>query len=388
MPYRILILDTEFEMGGKEKKLFDFIRRTDRARYQISICCLKQGGYFKPRIEGLGVRFYDGLLRHKYDALSFRRLRTILKAERTQIIYTFSHPSTVIFSFMARALGLVDRVVVSYHATGREDGGRMVAGYLLPMLRRADMLLAVAEMQKRQLVDVEHLPAGIIQVIHNGVDIDAYHAAEGNERARARDALGLPREGVVLVTVASLKSAKNIDVLLRASAGWLRSGADARLVLVGGGPDRAALESLAEQLGVRDRVLFTGVRDDIPDILRAADALVLPSKWGTETFPNVVLEAMASGLAVITTDVGSVREMVEVNASALVVPPDDEAALKDAIERVAGDAALRSSMGRRGRAIVEARFSLDAMCRRREAVFETLLAPHPAAGARLSGNDQ
>jgi glycosyltransferase involved in cell wall biosynthesis len=388
MPYRILILDTEFEMGGKEKKLFDFIRRTDRSRYQIAVCCLKQGGYFKSKIEALGVRFYDGLLRHKYDALSFGRFRSIVKAERTQIIYTFSHPVTVIFSFVARALGLVDRVVVSYHATGREDGGRMVPAYLLPMLRRADMLLAVAEMQKRQLVDVEHLPADRIHVIHNGVDTTAYHAPEGNERAVARDALRLPREGVVLVTVASLKPAKNIDVLLRASADWLGSHADARLVLVGDGPDRAALESLAERLGVRERVLFTGVRDDIPDILRAADTLVLPSKWGTETFPNVVLEAMASGLAVITTDVGSVREMVEVDASALVVPPDDEAALRGAIERVAGDAAVRDALGRHGRVIAEARFSLEAMCRRREAVFDALLAPRPPAGARHLENDQ
>jgi glycosyltransferase involved in cell wall biosynthesis len=102
----------------------------------------------------------------------------------------------------------------------------------------------------------------------------------------------------------------------------------------------------------------------------------------------VVLEAMASGLAVITTDVGSVREMVEVDASALVVPPDDEAALRGAIERVAGDAAVRDALGRHGRVIAEARFSLEAMCRRREAVFDALLAPRPPAGARHLENDQ
>ena len=265
MPYRILILDTEFEMGGKEKKLFDFIRRADRSRFQIAVCCLMRGGYFKSKLEALGVPFYDNLLRNPYDALAFRSLRAVIRAEKTQIIYTFSHPSTVIFAYLARLSGLVERFIVSYHATGREEGGRMIPTYLLPMLRRADLLLAVAEMQKDHLVRAEGLPADKIRVIHNGVDTIAYHPADAHERARARHELGLAPDSVVLVSVASLKPAKNIDVLLRAAADRLRATAPTRLLLVGDGPDRGGLEALAVTLGVRDRVVFAGLRDDIPD---------------------------------------------------------------------------------------------------------------------------
>ncbi len=385
MPLRILILDTEFQMGGKEKKLFDFIRRTDRARYQISVCCLKAGGYFKPKLEAIGVPFYDNLQRNSHDALAFRSLRSILKTEKPQIIYTFTHPSTVIFSYLARAMGLADRVIVSYHATGREEGGRMIPTYLLPMLRRADVLLAVAEMQKQHLVQAEGLPGDKIRVIHNGVDTAAYHPANDGEKARSRGDLGIPANATVLVCVASLKSAKNVDVLLRAASGLLRDHAMLRLVLVGDGPDRGALESAARELDVHERVVFTGLRDDVPEILHAADALVLPSKWGTETFPNVVLEAMASGLAVVTTDVGSVREMVEDGKSALIIRPDDEPALRGALERIVADEEFARALGARGREIALARFRIETMCEKRERLFEELMATERGNVEHVSG---
>jgi glycosyltransferase involved in cell wall biosynthesis len=388
MPYRIMILETELEMGGKEKKLFDFIRRTDRSRFRIAVCCLMRGGYFKSKLQGLGVPFYDNLLRHPYDALAFRALRAVLKSEETQIIYTFAHPSTVIFAYLARLSGLIDRFIVSFHATGREEGGRMIPAYLRPLLRRADLLLAVAEMHKDHLVRAEGLPADKIRVIHNGVDTVAYHPAGPEERERTRVALRIPSDAVVIISVASLKPAKNIDVLLRAAAELLRASASTRLLLVGNGPDRDALESMAEALGIRDRVVFAGLRDDIPAMLHAADVLVLPSKWGTETFPNVVLEAMASGLPVVSSDVGSVREMVEEGRSALIVPPDDERSLKVALERVAGDSALRRSMGARGREIAEQRFRIEAMCRKREAVFEELMKPRAADAPAPVGPDR
>ena len=201
------------------------------------------------------------------------------------------------------------------------------------------------------------------------------------EREQSRAELGLPREAVVFVAVASLKPAKRLDALLRAASTVLRD--HDRLVLVGDGPDRESLASLALDLGIEDRVVFAGLRDDVARVLRASDVLVLPSRTGTETFPNVVLEAMATGLAVITTDMGSVREMVEHERSALVVPREDEAALRAAIERLSRDAEMRSALGARGRSIVDARFRIESMCASREALFEELLS-HSGKGAGVT----
>ncbi|MDH4038848.1 MAG: glycosyltransferase [Candidatus Krumholzibacteria bacterium] len=372
-PHRILILNNEFHMGGLEKKLVEFLARSDRSRFQYAVCCLKEGGHFKPEIEAMGIPFYEHLLRHRFDALAFRSLEEVLRLERSELIYTFTHPNTVLFAYLARMRGLVERVVVSYHATGNRRDGRQVPQYLLPLVRRFDALVAVAEAHKRYLVEEEGLPGGKIRVIYNGVDATRYRPALTGEREDVRAALGIPAGAFVMMAVASLKELKRLDLLLSSAAPRLRREPAAHLVLVGKGPERERLEALARELGVHERTHFLGVRDDVETVLRAADLVVLSSR--TEAFPNVVLEAMATGLAVVTTDVGSVREMVEPEDSAIVVPPGDEAALARAIERLAGDATLRIRFGARGREIVEERFRIDAMRDARERLFEELLSP-------------
>lgn len=376
---RLLILDNELKMGGKEKLLYEFIARTDPRRLHISVCCLKQGGHYKERIQALGVPFYDGLLAHRFDALAFRPLARLLREARIDVVETFTHPNTVIFSFLARQQQLVSAVVISHHAMGSAYQPRVLPPYVLPLLRRMDLHLAVAEVQKRYLVDVEGLPEDRIRVIYNGVDTTAYHPASREERAAARALLGIPVGDTVLMAVGSLKPLKGIDGLLRAAAPMLRAEASARLVLIGEGPDRAGLEALATELGIGARVLFAGLRDDVDVMLRAADLLVLPSH--TEALPTVIIEAMASGLPVVATRVGGVPELVEPDRSALVVVPGDEAALRAAIDRVLADPALRAALGARGRAIAEERFRIEAMCAAREAVFQELGAGSPSRRA-------
>lgn len=380
MATRLLILDTELEMGGKEKLLYDFIARAERDRFRIAVCCLRPGGYFKDRLVAMGVPFYDNLLRHRFDALAFRGLENVLRAEKTQIVETFAHPNTVIFSFMAKLRSLVERVVVSFHAVGTDARGAVVRPYLRPLLRRMDAHIAVAEIQKRHLVEVEGLREESVRVIYNGVDTAVFRPAAGSERSSTRRSLGVSEDAIVLMAVGSLKPIKGGDVLLRAAAPVIRKDPRVRLVLVGEGPDRAALVSLAAELGVSDRVTLLGLRDDVDALLRAADALVLASR--TEAFPTVVLEAMATGLPVVATRVGGVPEMVEPDRSGLLVPAEDAGALGGAIERVVADDSLRRSLGSRGRAIVESRFRVETMCEHRMALFEELLARTPMIGAR------
>jgi glycosyltransferase involved in cell wall biosynthesis len=382
--HHILILDNELEMGGKEKLLFQYLERYDRRRFRVTVCCLKQGGYYKERIRALGIPFHDGLLRHRYDALSFRSLARILRAEKVQLIETFTHPNTALFSFLARQQGLVDRVLISHHAMGSGFRKRVLPSYIVPVLRRMDAHLAVADAQRRYLVDVEKVPRERVHLVYNGIDAEQYRPPAPGERDSARRSLGVPEAGLVLMAVGSLKPLKGFDLLVRAANPLLMAHPEARLVLVGDGRDRGMLETLARECGVGAQVVFAGLRDDVNVVLRAADLLVLSSR--TEALPTVILEAMATGLPVVTTNVGGVPEIVESERSALVVPPDNEDALRTAIERAAGSVELRRTLGARGRAIVETRFRLERMCEEREALFETILATRSSRRVANNGN--
>jgi glycosyltransferase involved in cell wall biosynthesis len=369
--YHILILDTELDMGGKEKLLYQYLERADRDRFRFTVCCLKRGGYYKERIQALGIPFHDNLLRHRYDALAFRSLAKILRSERVHLVETFTHPHTVLFSYLARQQGLVDRVLISHHAIGSAFKKRVLSGYVLPLLRRADAHLAVADAQRRYLVDSEGVPEERVHLIYNGVDADQYRPALPGEREAIRRQLGVPDDALVLMAVGSLKPLKGFDALIRASAQLLRTRRDARLVFIGSGLQRVQLEALAAGLGIANQVVFAGLRDDVHAVLRAADVLVLSSR--TEVLPTVVLEAMATGLPVVATRVGGVPEIVEPERSAILVPPDDEAALAAALERVTAAPDLRRALGSRGRAIVELRFRLERMCAERESLFSAIL---------------
>ncbi len=151
--HNILILENYFSMGGLEKKLCDFVERIDRDHFRVVVCCLKEGGHFKEAFVELGVPFYEGLLKAKYDIFAYQRLLRILKSENIDLIYTLPHPNSMIFSAIARRTGRVKATVVSVHGTGGPMGGRMVRGYLRPIFGGIDRFIAVANEHKRYLMD-------------------------------------------------------------------------------------------------------------------------------------------------------------------------------------------------------------------------------------------
>lgn len=367
--HNILILENELRLGGLEKKLFDFISRLDRDHHHITVCCLKEGGYFKGPLEGIGVTFYDNIMRGRYDVLAFSRLLRIIRKHHIDLIYTIAHPNTMIFADLARRIRAVRRVVVSVHSTGSHKGGPLFRPVQRPFIRSVDRFVSVAGKHKRYLIADEHIDGDRITVIHNGVDLDTFHSGQPDDALRTELRIA-PTERVV-ISVATLRPLKCIDVLIGAAKGVLERVPNARFLLVGGGSEQARLEAMAKDLGIIDRVIFAGQRFDVPDLLRLADVFVLSSR--TEAFPNVVLEAMATGLPVVSTDVGSVSEMVEEGRSAILVPKEDPDALRDAMLQFLEDTAKARAFGARGRAIVEKRFSIETMCEKRTAVFDELL---------------
>jgi teichuronic acid biosynthesis glycosyltransferase TuaC len=215
-------------------------------------------------------------------------------------------------------------------------------------------------------------PPGMeIEVVHNGVD-DRLFCPSSDRRALRRD-LGLPEEGLYWISVCRLHPAKGTAELLGAFTRLAEKSAHVRLLLVGDGPEAASLQRKLMERGLADRVVLAGRRapEEVARWLQAADAFVLASH--AEGLPNVVLEAMASGLPVVATDVGGTNEAVVHGVSGLLVPHREVGALAEAMARVSEDHELAARFGAEARKRVERNFGWRASALRWIDVYEKAL---------------
>ncbi len=196
-----------------------------------------------------------------------------------------------------------------------------------------------------------------IEVIHNGKDTEQFRPERHDALKRA---WRLPADAVLFGVTSRISRRKGHQILLEALARLVPVEPHVHLAIVGTGPEQKRLERQIDELGLANRVHWLGFRRDLPDLLSNFDAFVLPSLSESEAFPNTLVEAMASGLPCITTDVGSVREIVVDELSGLVVAPDSVDELAAAVQRLAADAGLRQRLGMEARRRVEQDFSLDA----------------------------
>jgi glycosyltransferase involved in cell wall biosynthesis len=229
--------------------------------------------------------------------------------------------------------------------------------------RGVDRHVAVSEHVGRRLVATFPWIAERVVVVPNAVDTDRFHVdadpALGNDLRNGTDSR------LVLVP-ARLDKQKGQHFAIAA----LRDLPDVRLVLAGEGPDRGALASHARELGVADRVVFLGLRHDVPTLLATCDVAVLPSLY--EGLPVAPLEAMAAGCPVVATRIGGTDEAIDDGRTGLLVPPEDSNALARGINRVLSDAELAGRLARAGRADVEKRYSVRQLVARNVRLYAEL----------------
>jgi len=228
-------------------------------------------------------------------------------------------------------------------------------------------IVTTGEALKRQLVEVNRFTAERIESVPTGVDAGRFRPGD---RLAARQSLGLGIDGSLVGIVATLRSWKGHRFLVEAIA---RLPEDVRLVIIGDGPQREALEQQVGEAGLQARVRFAGNQADVVPWLQALDVFALPS-YANEGVPQALVQAMLVGLACVTTTAGSISELAEHEATALVVPPRDAHALATALARLAGDPALRARLGETARRHCVERFSYEGMLDRMEAIYARVAA--------------
>jgi glycosyltransferase involved in cell wall biosynthesis len=268
-------------------------------------------------------------------------------------------PFTVVPNIWGRILGRLARVpVIVGNCRGGTSPRQQHERFLWPL---ADLILCNAAAIQATLVEHHGVPRSRLRVILNGVDTEFYGPGPA----------GLRPNHPVILSVARLVPDKDHDTLIAAFSQVSAVFPQAELWLLGDGPRREAIEALAARTLPPGHVRFWPGQPDIRPFLHQACLMVLSSRY--EALPNVVLEAMAAGLPVAATRVGGLPELVVPGRTGWLVPPGDAPALAAAMSQALGDTGLREALGRTGREIAVADFSLEAMTRRYETVLSSLL---------------
>jgi glycosyltransferase involved in cell wall biosynthesis len=293
-------------------------------------------------------------LRHKYDVRVLGRLRRLLGQRQIDAVVTVGAGDKMFWGRLAAWLAHVPVICSALHSTGLPDHVEWLNRLLAPM---TDAFVAVAGPHGRHLAEHEGCPAARIEVIPNGVDMERFQP--GAADASLRGALGLPQAAPVAGIVAALRPEKQHELFLHAADLVHRQSPECRFLIVGDGPRRAALETLAGDLGLAGVVHFLGARDDVPQLLALLDVFVLTSKM--ETSPVSILEAMACGKPVVATRVGSVPQTVVEGRTGYLVAPGSADELAARILELLSDPGRAKAMGQAGRQEVVAHGSIGRM---------------------------
>lgn len=364
-PLRVLFLTTSMPVGGAETLLVNLVRRLDRSRFAPEIVCLKERG---PLGEELAAEMpvHAHLLASKFDARILSRLWRLMRTPRADAVITVGCGDKMFWGRLAARLAGVPVVASALHSTGWPDG----VGRLNRLLTRwTDAFIGVAEAHGRHLIENERFPAEKVNVIYNGVDTARFIPRDSTS---LRQSLGIPVDAPVVGILAALRPEKNHELFLDGAQRILAQLPAARFLIIGDGPGRPHLETLARHLNIEAAVSFLGSRSDVPELLAACDLVALTSH--NEASPVSVLEALSAERPVVASNVGSVRETVVDGVTGRLFAAGDLDAFVAASLDLLQNAPRRQQLGAEGRRRVVARWSLDAMVRGYEQLIERIYA--------------
>jgi len=371
---RVEILASTLVTGGAERVIQALVRGLPAHGLPARVLCLHDPGEVGEEIARGGTAVVSRIARHRRDPFAGARLASLFARNREAALLSLDHHDAVFAgSIAARLAGLKHRFL-AVHSTGLWGKGSSFSRSDRLVLGSFERIIALADAHAAHLVRRERIEERKIRIIPNGVDTERFRPiGSEEERAGRRKAIGIPASRFVAAIVAALRPEKNHGMLF-AAADLIRARRDDFLYLVvGDGPEAEALRRRARELRLEHAVRFLGRREDVADVLSAADALVLCSHGVVETFPLAVLEAMSSGLPVVATDVGAVREMLRDGEEGRIVAPGDASGLAGALLALADAPEERAEMGRRGRRRVVENFTVEHMVRRYAELFREAL---------------
>ncbi len=357
LPAVLHVVDT-LEMGGLERVVSDLaIAQHARGQHCLVFSLLATNG-FRRELEEAGVPVVLGNKQGTLDRSVLTRLRQTLVGHSIDILHTHNFVPNYYAALASFALPVAPTLVNTCHNMGTRLHKRRLRWLYRASLLRTARVALVGDQVRDQLVNSGIVPAARAVTVLNGIPVERFGASPAR-RQLARAMLGLDEDDLAIGCVGRLVALKNHIQLIGLMPDLLLRHPRLKLVLIGDGPLADELAVRAATAGVSDQVILAGAQSDIAALLPAFDVFAQPSL--TEGISIALLEAGASGLAMVASDVGGNAEIIGDNETGLLVPVADDAALAFALDRLLGDAALRRRLGGAASNWVRGHASIEVM---------------------------
>ena len=364
-PYPVLLLARELGIGGCERDLAKLALGLDRSKYIPHAGCFREG-FRAPELREAGIPITLFPVTSFVNASLWQgawALRSYVRRHGIVLVHGFDVPGSIFGGPAGRLWGLP--AVVTSMLGSRDLMSAKERRMLRFSDRTAHRVMVNAEATRRHLIDDEGVPAEKIFVNHNGYDPAIFHPGE----VGARKPEALAGAELVIGIVCALRPEKNVSLLVEAFARVRRPGV--KLLILGSGPLLPALQRQIAEGGLEADCILEPARPDVAGWFRAIDIFVLPSV--SESFPNALLEAMASGCASVATRVGGIPELIDDGRNGLLFTNHSVEELAGCLERLITGADLRRRLGEAAAATALERFPISRYCRRMEDFYDSLL---------------
>lgn len=358
---RVLYIVDGLGFGGTQRYVIDLAKFSSKFDVNPFVCSFVKGDQVKNELLAENIPVLSVPVTKIYNREALGALKNILrfiKSHRIEVVHTFQTNPNILGTLAGRLAGVP--VISSRRDTGEmgmRGSWRVVLFERMVINRLVSKIVANSKASAEAARKNERIPPGKIQVIYNGIDHAKYSDLRKEIRGKIRSHMNLSEDFFVFGNIAVHRTVKSLDTLIRAFKIVHALHPSTRLLMVGDGPERKNLESLAQSLEILDAVHFTGVNLDVSTILPAMDTFILSSK--SESFSNAILEAMAVGLPVIATDVGGNPEIVLHGDTGILVPKENPEAMAKAMMDLLNNPSEAVCMGRRGKKRVQSFFSWE-----------------------------
>jgi glycosyltransferase involved in cell wall biosynthesis len=361
-PLRILHTEWSDGWGGQERRVMSEMIGMRSRGYQVFLATRPQCRIAE-EARNVGIPVSEIAFRGSFDPGSILKLIRLIRTEKIQIVNTHSGKDTWSGGLAAKLSGRIFVRTRHLNYPSKRNLAHFI--HYLP-----DQIVTCGEGIRDTLIETYGFPPQQLTSIPTGIDFEHFKAGRGRDETRAE--LGIPASSTVVLIAGIIRGVKRHEIALRGLAPLIQDGVDIHLLIAGDGPMKTAMEQLASTLTIGDRAHFLGFRDDLPDLMQASDMLLLTSR--SEGVPQVISQAMGSGLAVIATEVGGVPELIQHEDTGLLVPPESPEAVSQAVRHLLDHPGLVQAMECRARDYALIHLSLDAMLDRTESLYNSLLA--------------